>query len=550
LKMILSYKRNSKPTYFLILLLFKEIKNNSFTKNSIMKIKLLLVLVLPLFIQAQPQPKSEFLDEKSNEKLLKMMDQVVGPIFQEINFGLHGQEFYENIDDIPEGTNYNDEYLNELLEKYKKDSLDIYNLNNLGNYFNHFEIEDKAKKYFTEALEHINLKHFEQDSSTYFSFKGSFKFHLDDSTALYDFEKSLKINPQDTIANMGYPMALMKFYSGNEKALEKLRQLIDVLDDYDALNYYFYHALFSSMNQLALLVQEYHTESESSLIKSENFEDFFDFDQIYYDDKRFKSDKYVKSMKAVLNLLLLSIKNMFWILEQEDIFLGFNGTINKNQKKDIKKNIKSLKKLQKKGVLNDYLYNRSMSMAYFNLGDFNTSEIYAKLAIEEFPFEKQSHSFTADPVFDQLFTIYYLNQDIENFKNTMTLKERKTNKESSSALLVNLAYLYFKTKDIEKAVNYSKKALDEDDQNLNALKLLFHIYFLKEMPPIYKLYNDKLYNALNDDEDFLEYVKYMVLTYIFLGDFEQAKEKIDLIIENNVELDFCEQAQELILNNQ
>lgn len=370
-----------------------------------MKIKLFLMLLLPLYTTAQPQPKSQFLDEKSNEKLLKMMDNVVGPIFQEINLGLHGQEFYENIEDIPEGTNYNEEYLNELLEKYKKDSLDVYNLNNLGNYFNHFEIEDKAKKYFIEALEHINIKHFEQDSSTYFSFKGSFKFHLDDSTALADFEKSLKINPQDSIANVGYPMALMKFSSGNEKALEKLRQLIDVLDDYDALNYYFYHALFSSMDQISLRVQEYHTENKSSLIKSENFEDFFDFDEIYYDDKRFKRDKYVKSMKAVLNLLLLSIKNMFWISQQEDIFLGFNDPINKKQKKDIKKNIKSLKKLQKKGVINDYLFNRSMSMAYFNLGDFNISEMYAKLAIEEFPFEKQSFSFTADPVFDQLFTI-------------------------------------------------------------------------------------------------------------------------------------------------
>lgn len=132
----------------------------------------------------------------------------------------------------------------------------------------------------------------------------------------------------------------------------------------------------------------------------------------------------------------------------------------------------------------------------------------------------------------------------------MALKEQKTNKESSSALLVTLAYLYFKTQDIEEAINYSKKALNEDEQNKNALKLIFHMYFLKEMPPIYKFYNDKLYNALSDDEDFLEYVKYMVLLNIFLGDFEQAKQKIDLIIDNNVELEFCDQAQELILNNQ
>ncbi|MCH8533716.1 MAG: hypothetical protein LAT51_01480 [Flavobacteriaceae bacterium] len=70
------------------------------------------------------------------------------------------------------------------------------------------------------------------------------------------------------------------------------------------------------------------------------------------------------------------------------------------------------------------------------------------------------------------------------------------------------------------------------------------------MQPLFSLYNDKLYEVIENDEEMIQYFKYGILFYVFEGDFEEAQNRIDVLKEDDIDLDFCIDAEKLITDNQ
>lgn len=70
------------------------------------------------------------------------------------------------------------------------------------------------------------------------------------------------------------------------------------------------------------------------------------------------------------------------------------------------------------------------------------------------------------------------------------------------------------------------------------------------MQPLFNLYNDKLYEVIENDEEMIQYFKYSILLYVFEGNFKEAQNRIDVLKEDDIDLEFCIDAEKLIADNQ
>lgn len=435
--------------------------------------KLLLVLVLFFSKQLLFSQTYEFKKKFSKEErgAFLGMTKKIFSINNQISYNLSSKDAEISFSDMNDEIQYNDDYLKELKTKLSKDSLNAITLNNLGNYYTNKGNKPLAKKYFKKSLDNLSLQTFvKKDSAQYYSFRGILKSNLETSGAITDIEKALRINPNDSISILFYPMFLIQ----QNRFSESKKICIDALDKKNESPTMPY--TFLCMSILFENVSTILDPSKKEASRNKNYDELVDYSLIYQYADKYKSSIQVQNLKKMSEILGLFIRMyQFDLNEDNEILLNFSS----REITKINTLEKEFKELLAKGKINPFTANKSLCTLHFMLGNKDKAIEYGKKAIALFPESKKNIQFNPYETYDLLLSLYQLKKDQVNFKKTLAEKIQKSSQEEKKINdYLSMAYSYLYENDFVQSEEWCKKAREIDSDNFEALSLLSHLKFM------------------------------------------------------------------------
>lgn len=378
--------------------------------------------------------------------------------------------------EINDPKQYNDEYLKKLENTYSKDSLNSFVLYLLGDFYTNTGILSLAESYFKKALDNLKYDDFKTDRARYYSARGMIKFSLKKEDANMDFEKSLSINPNDSVSMSFYPFILIAT-GAFENASNILTKSLEQKTKQPSVPYSFFicSELLKKFQEIHKTVQE-NTDKKYEYRKKD-YQQLFDYALINKYEKKFKKNTEIINARVMADIFGLYLKLVVFDLDSvsKEPILQYTQS-----------DLKTIAHIQDwllsasiNNQLNGYSVNRNLGMINYMLGNSSVATDYFSKAIEIFPLSKLSDDFNPYQSFENLITIYHSKGDTANWRKTIEKrismdpfrKELKTD-------YLNLSYYFLADDSFEKAKYWAKKAEKIDADHFETLRLLAHLNFL------------------------------------------------------------------------
>lgn len=487
-------------------------KNYFFVLLSVFANQLLFSQTYSFKGQVAPNDKKEFL--KLTEKLFYADNQ--------LTYNISTSDSQVKFADMSDQIQYNDAYLQQLKAAWSKDSLNAITLNNYANYYVSKGNKSLARIYFKKALDHLSLKTFaKKDSASYYSFRGLLKSNLETEGAINDLEKSLRINPNDSIAINFYPMFLLM----NNRFPEAKKICTNALEKKST-----YPELPFTILCTALIFEKSQTflnasESEKAENLKKNYDELLDFKTMYYYADLNKNSPQVQNAKKTVEIIGLFMKmGLFEMNEDSEYILRFNAY----EIKKINELQKEFKELLAQGKINPFTGNKSLCVLNYMLNNRDKAIDYAKKAIAVFPNSKRNIQFNSDESY--AFLLNLVQKDVPNYKKIL---EEKIQKSSESEKFANdylaMAYTYLYENDLVHTEEWCNKAREIDTDNFKALCLTAHLKFMNDQFSLADFYIQLASKQVNSDNDNYDIGMQCAAYMIINGNAADAKSAFDNI---------------------
>ena len=488
--------------------------------------KYIIILALLLSNQffSQTYEFKQKLTPKDKKEFLGLTKKIFSTNNQ-ISYNFSNFDAATKFSEIPNQIIYNSEYLNKIKKLLAKDSLNPLYIQNFATYYENKGDKILAKKYFKKSLENLSHKVMtKKDSAFYYSFRGILKLNLEQDDAIFDIEKSLRINPNDSISMAFYPLFLMQ----KGKFIEARKICSDALDKKSKNPIYPFMLystsfLFENLNKIMDPSKKIENQKKS-------YTELIDYKSIFYYADLYKENTQIQSLKKVSEVLGLVLKfTQFEIDENNDnkIILNFK----QEEIKKIQELHFEFTNLLKTKKLNTFSANKSLCILNFFLGQNEKAITNAKLAISIFPVAKRSNNFNTDEVYSNLNTLYCYKNDNINFEKTLLEKIEKTKeilKNPSDYL--EMSKFYLQQNNLIKVDEWIEKAKELEPNNFEILRLIAHVKFMDNLFSLTQYYIEQASKQIkNEEENYnlnLQYAAYLIL---------QEKENTAKIAFENIE---------------
>ena len=513
-----------------------------------MKYLIFLLTFCPLIIFGQNKPQNHLLSNQTKEEL-KLLTKELFTINSTISFNISSQDAQTSFKKIPDAKVYDDQYLKRLNDLITKDSNNPIYLQNLAEYYQNKSESDRANFYFSKAKDKLAIKYFHKDSASYYSYRGIIKMNLGDTTAILDFDRSIHLNPNDSLSLYFYPMILI-----SNKNFTKANEIIQGLFKSKLMKQpllpYFYLTLseiFTSF-QKSLSVIETDKKSKQEYAKK-NYQELINYQLLDQYAFKNKGNIEIENVRLMADLYGLFYKMLFFEFDSNNTVI-FQYTDFENGK--LREIITKLEDLNKKKQLNEYTSNKCLGYAYFMLNEPDKSLQYFQNALAVFPNSKKNQYFQSYECFDAISLIYYNQSDTLNFRKTIFNKMKTEENEVDHAdELTLLAFDYFRFGELEKSEEFCKKVRELNPDNFDALRLLSHLNFLKGRKKLTEFFAQIASNLVTNDDEGYELSMQFAIYFTYYGDFENALKNINSAksLLGNEDCSICDKLNSIIQQN-
>jgi tetratricopeptide (TPR) repeat protein len=419
----------------------------------------------------------------------------------------------------------------------------------MGNYYYEKGNLALANSYFLKANDNLCVNYFKKDSSSFYALRGWIRAKLDTGDAISDFERSLNINPNDSLALLYYPLVLL-----SKGKIAEVRKLC--LNDLE-------HNSTSISMPLGMLVtiaigesiqsmqKEIHSdENKRGEYRKMDYNQLFDFSFLEKYDKKLNISIEMKNAMAMADILKLYTKIfVFEYDDNEDPIMGYTP-------RDLRR-LEELKewfiKASENNQLNDYALNKNLGYIYFMLNNRDEAIPHFTKAIEVYSLLNGSGDIDVNESYNALLTIYYYKNDTTNYRKTIQRKiSQATPPKEPVADYRNLAYVNFLNGQLEKAKQYAEKSRNLDFNDFDTARLLAHLYFLDGKSFMTEFYGNEAGRLVSSPIQGYKVSMQHAIYLLFNGDANAAFQNIEMArkaYQDNYSINSkCELCDTLITN--
>lgn len=384
--------------------------------------------------------------------------------------------------------------LEELKNALAKDSLNPVFLYFIANYYQEAGSELLAYSYFQKAFDCLTFKYFHKDSAGYYSFRGMLKSNLQDNTASKDFERSLSINPNDSMALIFYPSILLE--NGRFSDLKNLS--VHILEQTGTFPDYFYIYLVIAviMERMVIIQNDIRQdENKKAEYRGQDYTQLFDFSLIDRYEIGLKEVPGIKKLRIHADIFALFMKGGLAESNSKEIF--FENTVRDQEKLyEIEELLHDSSIIN---LFNEYELNESLGYLEVMQNKRDKAAGYFFKGLDLLLTSSEPDSEKIDEFFNALLALYYWGNDTANYRR---LIDRKISSQPQAKMSAgdyrNLAMIYFLNGQPGKAEEWCKKASKMDPEDFDAMRLLAHMYFLKDMKNMTGFYLEETYKHVSD----------------------------------------------------
>ena len=474
--------------------------------------KQLLIFLLFCFCLSNSAVYAQTYELKKTPDRLDLLDRIkeLFEVSPELTYNF-SKDPMVSFDSLEKPVVYDQEYYEMTRLELKKNPENSVVLNNLANYYNFHGKLDSAEMYFKRSKEFLTFGSVENDTAFFYSFRGILKLNLKEEDAINDIEKALEFNPKDSLAMAFYPFLLLQ--KGDYKKANTICK--------KALNEGIENPLFPYV----------------VLIVSGVFEDYFGVARQVLEDSELKAryrkmdyikimnynvlDKYVKhysdkheiqNARHMADILGLMMKLLFF--EQDE-----NGipqlAYTKYEKKKFKEIEAWLIRAEKENTMNTFAVQKNLGFIYLFQQKWDLAIPHLKEAIQKFPKEQRDQHFSTNDLYNALLSIYVVRDQMVSAEELLKTKIEVEPEGRKSALDMQLlAYINFLNNDLSGAEKWAAESKSVDRRNFNVLRLLAHIYYVKEYTSLAEMYIAKAVKYMQSDYD--QYVLAIQLAAYYL----------------------------------
>ena len=480
-----------------------------------------LIILVTGYLSGQSNENTSKLSSEEKYKLIELVDELLYKV-PAIAFTLGSNDFKRSFADMSEEKKYDKTDLNDLLETLNKDKLNPLALYSLGCYYSNTNNPVLANSYYQKSYDNLNIKFFENDSAAYYSVRAILKNTLGIPNALNDLERSIEINPNDSLSMNIYPSILM-----SSRNFQKAREvLVNALETKPKDAPFLYVSLLSAelMSRIPYSIEkENGIENYNKKYRSKNYDEMIDFTLL---DKY--ANMYSDNLEIVNGRMMIDITFLFIKMGLFEKPFDFNyNMFELNKMEEI---INKLSEASSQKSINEFSINRCLGYVYFMRKEWGKSLEYLNRAIDIAPLDKKSIGFESNECYDVIMTIYRHTSDTLNYRKTIRKKmDLEPNIEDTVDELILLAFDYFSNGRMKEAGAYCDKAMLIDSNNFDALRLKSHINFLEGNYLLSQFYWQNAGNFIRNQDDDYNLSMQIAIYQIYKGDIEMAQSLIELV---------------------
>lgn len=492
-----------------------------------MKKRLLLLVILAAgFVQlhAQTATMKQRASVADMRELLEEMKQ----FFESgatLSFNMTTGDPLRTFDEMPSFEPYDEKYLQAQRALLQADTSNPVAANHIANYYMFVEKNDSALYYFNRSFRNLSIKYFSNDSSAYLSFRGVLKMNMGMENAIGDLDRALKLNPNDSLATLMYPLFLI-----SNREFDKLVSVTSSqLDKPGRYPYIPYVFLVSGH-----LMAEFFPKSTQAVDdKTRAKYAAMDYDKLFnmavinkYADK-YKTSIEMRNIRYMADIFALALKMMFFTdMDKPKPVFAYTPR-DKERLLFLEKKFSS-PEMEKE--VNPYTRNKVLGFVYFMLQQKEKSIAHFNEAIKVFPVSKRSNNFDPGEAYDAISAIYELEKSTNDFRESVLAKiKAEPLGKKNSADYSTLAQHYFQTNDNQKAREWALKAREISPYNADAIRLLTHLSYLDQDQNLQPYMEEAAAVIQNADADQQYAFLLQIATYYVLnGSAPQAYNNINM----------------------
>ncbi|MFB6320668.1 tetratricopeptide repeat protein [Saccharicrinis sp. FJH54] len=475
------------------------------------------ILLVYFSFQGQIQNSLIVLSPEEREELLELTKELY-LVKCNISMNLSRYDLMSSFEDMPDVINYDKKYLESQLSIHKNDTTNPFTLINIAEYYKHIYNYKMAMFYYEKTYNILNISYFNNDSASFYAFRGVLKSELGDSTASKDFDSSAEINPNDSILLCFYPRILIS--NGEfDKAREIILLSLNTNSSHISLSYLCL-SIIEVFENLSKLSDNEESDIYRQKNRTKNFDKIVDYKLLDRYASVYRDNQEIKNCRMIADIYGLMCKMFLFEISDDKFLFSF-------KRYEIHKMQKILDKLATETPhhsLNQYTLNKCKGYLYLMQQEWDKSIDYFHKAIDIFPIEKKNEYFNTDECYEAIKTIYIQLSDTSNYIKTINQKLANENvEERKTDDLTSLAFIYFQSGKIKEAEKYCQKALSINSNNCDALRLISHINFLRNSYLLSQFYGECAGNSVRNDDDCYNVYMQFAIYCIYTGNFKDAE---------------------------
>lgn len=480
-----------------------------------------LIILVSGYLSGQSNENTSKLSSEEKYKLIELVDELLYSV-PPVEFSWGSNDVKRSFADMSEEKKYDKTDLNELLETLNKDKLNPLALYSLGDYYSNTNNPVLANSYYQKSYDNLNIKFFENDSAAYYSVRAILKNTLGVPNALDDLDRSIALNPNDSLSMNIYPSILM-----SSRNFQKARELIvSALETKPKDPIGLYILLCSIEYMLAIpnnVEKENGIKNYNKKYRSKNYNEMIDFTLLDKYANIYRDNPEIVNGRMMVDISLLFFKMMLF---EKPYDFNYN-TFELNKMEEI---INKLSDASSQKSINEFSINRCLGYVYFMREEWGKSLEYFNRAIDIAPSDKEGIGSQSNACYDAIMTIYKHTSDTLNYRKTIRKKiDLEPNIEDTVDELILLAFDYFSSGRMKEAGACCDKAMLIDSNNFDALRFKSHINFLEGNYLLSQFYWQNAGNFIRNQNDDYNLSMQFAIYQIYNGDIEMAQSIIELV---------------------
>lgn len=493
-------------------------------------ISILLLFVIP--VKSQTYLLNKNLIEMDRKDFLGCEKEVLD-VEESLEFKLGTGDLAASFNDIKDEKPRSHEYLEKLKDSLTKDSLNFKFMFEIGNYYDNIEDKNNSNKYYKAALEHIDVKFFENDSASFYGTRGLVKFKLGMQGYIEDTEKALSLNPNEEASLALYPTFLISnnnYEKAKAFAINRLNNNAPFPET--AILYLFIINGIEHFTEFMSMDPSYKKE-----ISQKNFKELIDWSFIeIYCEKLNDKQVALKLNKLKFFFNLFAQVTLFDKNEKGKILFDFSD----KEKKQIKELERWLVNCLKHKTLNEYTAYKCLGFINFCLEDAEAAIDYYQKAIQVFPKNKVKHMDNSNEAYTNLLFIYKYLDNKTGYENLL-LKKIEDPKVKSISDYINLSKFYLLENQIEKTRFYINEAEKINPRQFDIYRLKAHADFVEQTDVMMEgFYMNKASRLAKTDDDYYRLYLQDAIYDMFNNKPNEAFNKLSIIKRNREDCETCE----------